>query len=171
MAVPLPSEQVKQWCDAMGLSADNRTARRRVAEAARFYANHMEIHDPDCIASHLHGIDFRAPVRQIKLPAGREVVAFRSVARAWGKLDLLGCYFTDPGTDQQSVGIRPEEAARCVRYVVKRPATALRSKAKTGFVPEKGHVNGGAIQYCIPHASKHLVVAEVKPAQDKTTEE
>ena len=165
MPIPVSTDLIQQVKEDLGLASADGLRRARVETAIRFYARCVGMDSPKDISSHVQGIDLSSPVEAIDLVAGTELAAYRfNPQRRIGRLDPFGLYFTDVGNSMYSLGINWDDR-RFVRYVVDFRVPALRSRAKTGFVPGFGAVYGGAVQYVVPRASQHLRVVHIQNTQ------
>jgi hypothetical protein len=156
MPIPVPKPMLDQVEKDLGLTSRETWRREIMRVATAFFFQKVGIDDPHAIASHIKGIDLDWPVKVVDLLPGEELIAYRfNPQRLIQKFDPFGMYYTKAGVARESLGI-PTNDRRFVKYKVKMRVPALESRAKTGLVPYFGPVEGGAMQYVVPEAYRHL---------------
>jgi|GEM_PF-6539774 len=121
--------------------------------------------DAASLKSYIDGIDLNTRAERITLTPPKSLIGYRRSSEAafhgGQNFNMFGMYFTDPGVSKFDVGVNTNDR-RFLRYELRRPTPALKSRAASGFISGMGMVQGGATQYIIPDAGSVLSVRHVQ---------
>jgi hypothetical protein len=159
-----PSYTLPSW---LAMNRSNPNVYGRVTIALRFLQSHFPHYNDERLLSELVCHDYSQNVRVISLPAGIELVGYKSA----GAAAVAGSYFAPVGTPLHRVGVGYEgldggvsKPKQFHRYRVKAMIPAVlesicapaRDMWSDSTLPFGQLAGGGAVQYVIPNVASHL---------------